>query len=315
MAAKVLGIEIGDRLIKICQTNMGPGTRKVSGSVMFPTPPDTVSDGEIKDPDTLAAALREQLKKSGLKNKKVIFTVSSGRIATREVTIPPVRDNKIKAIVEANAADYFPVDMSSYHITYTLQERISTGENAGCRLLVMAAPIAILEGYFKLAALLGFSVQAMDYIGNSLFRMLETQRNDEVTMYVDISSSYSVTTVMKEDKLLMQRTFLCGVDDVVLAHSAAGREEGSYLASLHAVTAERYAGLEDGGEEETLTRLVGNIARITDYFNSSNWDTAIEKLVLTGIGASVSGLKEAAAEATGLEVSVLGKLEDRKSVV
>jgi hypothetical protein len=74
--------------------------------------------------------------------------------------------------VEANAADYFPVDMSKYHITYTLQERKTSGEDAGCRLLVMAAPIAILEGYFRLAVLMGFSVQAADYGGNSQYRLL-----------------------------------------------------------------------------------------------------------------------------------------------
>lgn len=313
MAAKVLGIEIGDRLIKVCESNMGPGVRKVSGCVMFQTPPNTVSDGEIKDPEALAAALKENLSRAGLKNKKVIFTVSSGRVATREVTIPPVKESKIKAIVEANAADYFPVDMSNYHVTYTLQERRPTGEDAGCRLLVMAAPIPILAGYFKLAELMGCSVQAVDYSGNSHFRLLETLNSEGVTMYVDINGTYSVTTVMKKNKLLMQRTFPSGVDDYILAYmGGAGREEGEYLDALRELNSESISasGYQSGEEsDEYLSRLVSNITRIADYHNSSNWDNPIDNLVFTGIGASISGLKEAAAESTGLPVAVMTKLD------
>jgi type IV pilus assembly protein PilN len=315
MATKVLGIEIGERLIKVCETNMGPGVRKVSGCAMFQTPAGAVSDGEIRDPESVASALKENLKRVGMKNRKVVFTISSGRIAIREVTIPPVKDGKIKAIVEANAADYFPVDMSKYHITYTLQERKSTGEDAGCRLLVMAAPVAILEGYFSLAVLLGFSVQALDYAGNSQFRLLETLHNEGVTLYVDINGAYSVTTVLRKSKLLMQRTFPSGVDDYVLAYmSGMDKSEGEYLATLKELGSDYYSPeLEDTRMSaelgEYLSRLVGNITRIADYFNSSNWETPIEKLVLTGIGASVFGLKEAVAESTGLPVTVMQKLD------
>jgi type IV pilus assembly protein PilM len=315
MATKVLGIEIGERLIRVCETNMGPGVRKVHGCVMFPTPSEAVSDGEIKNPEAVALALKENLRKHGFKNKRVVFTISSGRIAIREVTIPPVKETKIKAIVESNAADYFPVDMSKYHITYTLQERKTSGEDAGNRLLVMAAPMAILDGYFTLAANMGFSVQAVDYSGNSQFRLLETQQCDGVTMYVDVNGTFSITTVLKKSKLLMQRMFPSGVDDYVLEFmSGTGRDETGYLGALKELGSPYHQ--PDFGDptaeselNENLARLVGNISRIADYYNSSNWENPIERLVLTGIGASVAGLQEAITEATGLTVSVISKLD------
>lgn len=307
MATKVLGIELGERLIKVCQTNMGPGVRKVHGCFMFRTPPEAVSDGEIINPEAVASALKENLQKHGIKNKKVVFTISSGRIAIREVVIPPVREGKIKAVVESNAADYFPVDMSKYQITYTLQERKTTGEDAGNKILVMAAPLAILDGYFDLASLMGFSVQAVDYGGNSQFRLFETMNNDSVTMYVDINGSYSITTVLKKNKLLMQRLFQSGVDDYMAEFIGwPNSDEDDYLGTLRELSA---SPAPAGEPNEALSRLVSNITRIADYYNSSNWDHPIERLVLTGIGAQVAGLKEAVAEATGLTVTVMSKLD------
>ncbi len=315
MATKVLGIEIGERLIKVCETNMGPGVRKVSGCIMFQTPPNAVVDGEIKDLDSVVSVLKANLNRNKFSNKKVVFTISSGRFAIREVTLPPVKESKIKALIEANSADYFPVDMSKYHITYTLQEKKTSGEDAGNRLLVMAAPLVILDGYFSLASRMGYSIQAVDYSGNSQFRLLETLHNDGVTMYVDINGTYSITTVLKKSRLLMQRMFPSGVDDYVLAYmSGDGKAEDEYLAALGELNASNppteYDDPAAAGEpNEYLSRLVGNITRIADYYNSANWDNPIEKLVLTGIGASVAGLKDAIAEATGLNVSVMTKLD------
>jgi len=291
---------------------MGTGARKVSACALFQTPPDAVSDGEIKNPGAVALALKENLQKNGIKNKKVVFTIASGRVAVREVTIPPVRENRVKAVIEANAADYFPVDMSGYHMTHVLLERKAAGEDAGCRVLVMAVPVALLEGYFELAALSGLSVQAIDYAGNSQYRLLETLHNDGVTMYVDVGGSFSVTTVMQKSKLLMQRTFPGGVDDYILAFmNTTGKAGGELLSALTELSTEQFNldAIRQGAAGEYLSRLVGNISRMADYYNSSNWDEPIDRLVLTGIGAGVAGLEEAVAESAELPVTVMQKLD------
>jgi type IV pilus assembly protein PilM len=315
MATKVLGIEIGENLIKVCETNMGAGARRVSGCAVFQTPPNAVTDGEISDLDAVAAVIKENLHKAGLRNKKAVFTIASSRIATREVILPPVRDTKLKTLVEANASDYFPVDMSNYQIAHTLIDRKAAGQDAGCRVLVMAAPVSILEGYFTLAKLLGFQIQALDYIGNSQYRLFETLPADGVTMYVDIDTSFSITTVVRKNRLLMQRLFPSGIDDYVLGYmSGADKSPDDYLASIRELSSEYF--MPEYGQtfpmselSDNLSRLVGIITRIADYFNSSNWETPIDKLVLTGVGSSVVGLKSAIAEATGLAVTILPKLE------
>ena len=62
MAAKtVLNIEVGDRLTKVCHSAKKGKRRQILNSFLFPTPDQTVSDGLIVDPKTLADALREQL--------------------------------------------------------------------------------------------------------------------------------------------------------------------------------------------------------------------------------------------------------------
>ena len=57
---------------------------------------------------------------NGIHTRRVIFTISSTRVASREVQIPNVKANKIEALVKTNANDYFPVDLTQYEIGHYL---------------------------------------------------------------------------------------------------------------------------------------------------------------------------------------------------
>lgn len=142
-SGRLLNIEVGDRLIKVCVSARRGKNYQILDSFMFQTPDNAVIDGMISDPAAVAAALTGQLKEHSAQDaKNALFTLSSAKVANREILLPPMKDNRIKSVVETNASDYFPVDMSSYRVAYSLLERV-TGDNPGCRVLVMAAPKAL----------------------------------------------------------------------------------------------------------------------------------------------------------------------------
>lgn len=139
---KMLNIEMGDRLTKICVSLAGNGSCKIPDSFLFQTPEGTVTDGQILNIEALAEELWEQLAGHGLqKIKNVTFVLTSGKVAAREVLLPPVKESRIKDVVKTNAADYFPIDMTRYHVAHCLLERVEQGEKAGCRVLVFAVPL------------------------------------------------------------------------------------------------------------------------------------------------------------------------------
>ena len=56
--------------------------------------------------------------------EKVIFTINSGRIINREITIPYVRSNKVESIIINNASEYFPLDITEYKMVHKINETI-----------------------------------------------------------------------------------------------------------------------------------------------------------------------------------------------
>ena len=68
------------------------------------------------------------------------FSISSPRLATKEVLIPNVKANKIEKIVQANATEYFPVNMDEYIIQHTVLQEIEDQGQKKLKIMVAAVP-------------------------------------------------------------------------------------------------------------------------------------------------------------------------------
>jgi type IV pilus assembly protein PilM len=315
MSAKTLNIEVGDRLTKVCFSLPKGRSWQIKRSFMFQTPDNAVADGAITAPDIFAAALTAQLREHGLSDvKSVIFTLTSGKVASREIKLPPVKENRLKSIVTANAAEYFPIDLSAYHVTYSLLERVEKGETAGCRVLVMAAPLSLLEGYFRTAEKAGLSVRAIDFSGNSQFQALRNLNGHDVTMFVNVDCTSSYVSFIHDGRLLLQRSFTFGGDELIQNYmSATGKEPGQYVEALAECSTDLESFLHTGvmsasDVRESLSRLVSSILRSIDYFNSNRWDAQVEKVVLMGPCSRLVGLRELVAQDASLEAYYLDEL-------
>ena len=312
MASRTLHIQVGDRLTKVCLSAKKGKTYQIISSFMFQTPENAVSDGVITAPDLFGGKLNEELARHGVAGTKTaVFSLASGKVATREVILPPVKDARIKGIVESNASEYFPIDLSKYHVTYKLLERITKGEQTGCRVLVFAAPVSLLESYYRTADFAGLVIQAIDFSGNSQYQALRSLRSKGVCMYVNVDCSNSLITFMGDGKLLLQRSLTFGGDELILNYmGAAGKNSDEYLDALQECSQESSGFLTDDTMppslvEDGLSRLVSNISRSCDFFNSNRWDSPVEMVVLMGPCGRLAGLRDMVIEATGLETVYL----------
>lgn len=312
MAAKLLNIEIGDRLVKVCLAVRRGKAFQITNSFMFPTPDQTVTDGQVVDPETLAGVLREQLAINGAGGvRNVTFTLTTTKVASRVVMLPPVKDKQLKAVVETNAADYFPVDMTGYQVSFNLLERVNEPA-PGCRVLVMAAPKSMMIGYVRLAKAAGLTLDAIDYTGNSQYQVLRTIPTEKPVMYVDVNVGSTTVSFMHNGVLLMQRIFNFGGDDLVsAAQRAANRPEFTYLDALNscADTAWLNQTLSTADQADCLNRLVAGIARSADFFKSRRASVEVAQVVLMGTCCRVAGLRELVEQSLDIDTVLLTQVK------
>lgn len=308
MAANVLNIEIGDRLMKVCHSVKRGKTYQIKNSFLVQTPEQSVSDGQIVDLKAMSACLRESLGAHGLSDvRNVTFTLTSSKVASREVLLPPVKDKRLKSVVETNASDYFPVDLSNYQISYNLLERLTTPE-PGCRVLVMAAPKPMLLGYARLADEAGLMLDNLDYAGNSQYQVLRGIPSDKPVMYVDVNVNNTMASFLQNGVLLLQRSFSFGGDELVsAAQRSAGLSDAQYLEALEKAADPEWLNAQLSEEEQAncLDRLISGIARSADFFKSGRANASVDRVVLMGTCCKLAGLQQHIAEALGKETVLL----------
>ena len=326
MADRVLSIEIGFSLTKVCEMEMRGKTPKILNSVTFKTPADSVTDGMVGvNTEAFVAEFKKNMAEHKIRTKKAVFTVASSRIVTKETTIPFVKETKIKDIVRANLSDYFPVDPNQYMFAHAIVGLVH-GENdngedkakakaTGYKLMLFAAPKPLINGYEKLAKDLGLDLEDIDYNGNSLYRASKDECNQGVELIVKIDERSTLLMVLDDGAIAFIRTIPYGIDEALdsLQRTTALGPAGNYeealdLARRKTVILSNFRGelmatdeTPTGSDAEviladkkqvtdSLSTLVGGIMRVMDYYNSNHREHPVGKVYLTGIGADFSGM-------------------------
>ena len=338
MNNRVLSIEIGNSFTKICEIDYKVKKPKVYKVLTVETPEGVVVDGMLQPTQEYADHLVNALGTNGIRTKRVIFTISSTRVASREVQIPNVKANKIEALVKTNANDYFPVDLTQYEIGHYLAGGLT--EEGKLRVMALAVPKALLNSYYQLAQMCGWEVECFDYSSNSLYQILRDEKSEKVTMMIKIDENNTIVTVLSAGKVLLQRTVAYGVQDAIETMIASG----AYAVSDPMSAVERFqkktclnrvlhpgdklweenAGRwedEDAGNVEvtaarqkitsTLEPLIVGVNRVIDFYDSRNGDTPIERTYVTGLGGSFSGMSKLFTNCLERKVHTLSDMDDK----
>ncbi len=200
----MISIETGIQWTKVALVDYRKKNPPVHEAFAFRTPEHAVEDGYIRDKDSLARALKEELVRRQIVEKDVVFTLSSSKVVTREVMIPYVKDNKIKGIIDAQSRDYFPMDISGYTISYSKMDVVEDDGKKQLKLLLVAIPDNLLGNYVSFAQLAGLKVETFDYIGNGCIQLMCDSFVDNA-MIIQLEEQATVISILENKKLAFQR--------------------------------------------------------------------------------------------------------------
>ncbi len=306
MAAKVISIEIGYLLTRVCEVDYKAKTHKVYKYFTIPTSEGVINDGVLSVTPEYTEALKAALTENKMNAKQVVFTVTSGRIASREVVIPLVKESRIADVVNANAADYFPVDLSLYRFAYTVLGLVEDAKGSQqYKLLVLAAPTALLDGYYNLAKALKLEVAAIDYAGNSVFEAVKDKGGKGASLVIKVDECSTLVIAVRDRALTFTRNVSYGVDEAIEAVMTSGRFHNvdTALKAMEVMSVNDCTALD--GMADTLAPLVSGVSRVVDYYVSHNAGIPVENVYFTGLGANIKGLAGMLSKEFNLPVEVL----------
>jgi type IV pilus assembly protein PilM len=291
--ANILTISIGRMSIKLCEVSYSGSSVHLHKAAVIKTPYNSVEDGFIRDEEAVIDAIKTSIELNKFEAKTAIFAIFSSRIASKEITVPDVKDAKLTQIIEANASEYFPVNVDEYVISHKTLEQYTEEKKKMQRVLVLAAPKEIVMSCFSIGLALDLFVERVDYAGNSAFQMANREIGKETSIIIHIQEDNSTINILKNNVLQLQRIVPYGKSLVV---QTLAEERG-----IDDYDAEELLGTEtlihehfndDDRVTDSLKYLVNNIARVVDYYVSRHEGELIERAYLTGASAEMPGIEE-----------------------
>lgn len=331
--AKILTIEIDTAQIRVAEVDSRG--QHIYRCFVLPVPQGAVDDGQIRDTKSLGKLLKEELIAQGIKTRKVFFVAGSSRIASREVRIPFVKKDRIQSIIQENATDYFPIDISSYVISYSIIDIESKEQETGgairqYHLMVYAAPTSISAAFREFAEVAGLNMTGIGFTGDSVYSAVKTTFSDGLHMLVKIEFDSTSISIIKDGDLALQRNINYGVDSAIETVRAfpqfgenLSQQEALMVLHDRRCLKDSLNGIDTSDMDiqdqllenakmevtESFRYMVGNISRIMDYYISRNTDATFSSIQICGLGAGIKGVRRLLANELAQKVEVVYALD------
>ena len=265
MAERVLSIEVGYSLTKVCEVEAAGKAPKIFNSFVIPTPEGMVRDGAVDVNDEFVNQFLRMMTVKKIKTRKAIFTVSSNKIASREAVLPYLKDKQIQPAIRANLSEYFPVDVTQYLFAHSLLEtmydesaepaeaenteegaednkkkkakaapKTPKGKPTGLKFLILAAPKQLIQSYERLAKSCNLDLDTIDYNGNSIYQAAKEECKDGVQLIIKVDEKSSLLMVLEDGVIALNRTISYGIDEAIdtLMQTTELGDAGSYEKAL-----------------------------------------------------------------------------------
>ncbi|MCB6610336.1 pilus assembly protein PilM [[Clostridium] symbiosum] len=315
---KLLSIVLNDNHIRIAELSEGRRGVTVYRLLTKEVPESLVSGGIIVDVRGFGEYLNSTLKYANIKTKKVVFSLPSDRIMSREVVLPEMNEEKLKTALRVNAPEYFPVELTDYVLSYftisrVVEEETESEEEDGeepekkkpkkkkkrtgkkkkskLRLMVVAAPNDMVQSYYDAAKLAHLKLISLDYIGNSVFQLTSNQIGDEPCLVIQLDEEHTVLTIYNDTVMVLQRHVDFGsitLLQAVMEKKNCSEEDAQEILERRQLIHNNF---DDGDElTDNLYYLVSNIKRVIEYYTGRNVDQPLELIYIIGDGSHIGGL-------------------------
>ncbi|RUM37721.1 MAG: pilus assembly protein PilM [Desulfobulbus sp.] len=310
----IVGVDIGSHAVKICQLQKSGGKYQVISLGSAALPGGCVEDGVLQDPEEVAKALMELFKNLKIKNKRVGISISGYSVIVKKITLESMSDEDLAEYIAEEAEQYIPFDIEDVYLDYQV---IKTAENENDRneVMLVAAKKEVIDDYLEMLQEQKLLPVLVDVDGFALENIWEmSSGNHDNVALVDIGASKMNINIIAGGASVLARDVVVGSEQLTdqIANTLEIDFDEAEKLKLGQVSIEKHRESLEEIFTQTCTQWVLEIKKAIDLYMANNPEEPLSRLVLSGGGAKVSGLKEYIARETGLEVIIFNPFAHMK---
>jgi type IV pilus assembly protein PilM len=311
MARRVVGLDIGSASVRAVEVeNPGSSHPKITHRIEMDLPPGAARYGEVVEPEVVAGVLKAMWADGNFKSKKVVLGIGGQRMMARDLTVPKMPLRRIRETLAFQVQDMLPVPVSDVLLDfYPIEDVEGDGPPMVAGLLVAALKETVRVN-IRAVELAGLTPVDVDILPFALTRALKAELDsDGVVALIEVGASATSVVVSKARVPRFVRIVPRGggdltdrlADEIGIDHLQAEQVKVGLALGFEGEVPDYL--VEAAGIVETYQRdLLHGLRNTLGYYATTHPEVPIERIVLTGGGARMTGFEFALQRLSGIPV-------------
>ncbi len=312
----IVGLDIGSSSVKAVELNWKSRSNdfELTHLGVAPLPPEAIVQGAFLNSSAIVDAIREAVEKAKIKTKQVAAAVSGHSVIVKKVSLPNMTRDELDEQIRWEAEQYIPFDVNEVNLDFQILDESGEGQ---MDVLLVAAKKDLIDDYVQVITEAGLTPAVVDVAAFAVENCYEANydvRPDEVVALINIGAQVvninviaggvptftrDITTAGNQYTEEIQKTLSVSFDEAERIKLGGRPGEDTQEVVPHEV--------EQAMQSVTET-VIGEISRSLDFYSATTADSRIERVLLSGGSAKVSGFQAAFEERTGHQVELLNPL-------
>jgi type IV pilus assembly protein PilM len=320
----VVGLDLEAGSAAAAEVKSDNGSFRVTASGIASLSPGAFREGEVADPDSVAAVLKEMFSANKL-SKQVRVGVANQRVVVRTMRLPAIEDPKeMAAAVRFQAEEQMPMPLDQAVLEHQVVGGVPAeeGETPKVDVVVIAARRDMVASLVEPIRRAGLEPVGVDLSAFGMIRALGEagvpvepgERPAEAVLYCNVADVMNLA-VARGRACLFTRVANTGLESIAIrlaTESGLSGEHASQWMSHVALEAPTEA-IEGDPEivatsrrvlEEGADAMVDDLRLSLDYYAAQESAVPVDRIVLCGPGGAIGGLAGRMEAGIGLPIAV-----------
>ena len=303
----LIAVDVGSSYIKLIELDITGSTPKLVNIGIAPLSGEVFSNNMISDIDYVSDQVTTLLENNGVEDRRVITAMPGPSVFTKKIKMANMDQEELANNIQFEASNFIPHSIDDVQLDYHL-----IGDTSGKQLdiLVVAVKNEIIDSFIEALALAGLEAAVVDVDYFALQNVFETnypELKDETVALINMGSRYSSINICRGGESLFTGDISIGGS---LFTEAIQTEMGVSEEDAEQLKTDGAEGEDQGTVKDIIDRNIEYAAsefnrQLSFFWNASGAEDGIDRIMLTGGGSLIEGLREELSEKTGLECESL----------
>lgn len=307
---QTLGLHISSAYISVVQLDKTKLGIELTRYADIPTPPNTVREGLIADPETVGAVVQDCLAQAGIMGgaPPVLNTAVPGQsVVIRLMPVPTgMPPDELTDVVTQEAINHVPFPLKEANLDWSIMPATERTDPDGVRrvdVILAAVQKTIVDSYWQMVESAGATLGRLDISSLATIRALAfsgyLDQPNQLTVSVNIRHEATDINLIRSGMPLFSRSVLLGLDTLGEAVSRSLDISGEDAVNLlPQIQLFGMASVDPRtGQAAQIVRTVfgditDEVGRSLEFYRSQVGDVKIDQIVLCGPGSTVPQLEE-----------------------